>query len=269
MGKREKFRYSIININWFKIVLISFSLVSIGIIGAVFLFYYYHFPMLTDDNELWAHFGDFVGGTLSSIFSFFTFIAILYTLHLQREELSLNREELRLNRLELQTANKEAGNQTRIASKQLENSIRQKNEEYLLNYMKVYSEIELNLIHRGFPNTTGAALIESFLNTDSKIKVTTKLISIEDAGMAISTKLILKYLNCLEYLIYWDLLQCRSETFDSIVDSEHQSFSSDYSPFIKSFCNDATFVHLRKSGIIAKMKIEDQFPNIARFINQV
>ncbi|MCT8335748.1 hypothetical protein NUH30_18830 [Leptospira sp. 85282-16] len=255
-------------IDWFKIFLILMALSGFAIIGFVFGYYKHNFPFLTDDNELWAQFGDFVGGTLSSIFSFLTFLAILYTLHLQREELGLNREELRLNRKELETANKEAGNQTSIASNQLKNSIRQKNEEYLLNYMKVYSEIELNLFHPSFLNRTGAALIERFLNTNSKIKVTKDNIAFETEGLSISTKPILKYLNCLEYLIYWDLLQCNNENGSIIDGSKHLTFSSSYSPFIKSFCHDETFVQLDKSGILLKMNIVSQFPNIARFTSK-
>ncbi|MCW7467555.1 hypothetical protein ND864_17680 [Leptospira levettii] len=267
MGKCEQIRHFIINLNWFKIALFSFSFVSIGIIGAVFLFYYYHFPILTEDNELWAHFGDFVGGTLSSIFSFFTFIAILYTLHLQREELSLNREELRLNRIELQTANKEAEKQTEIAKIQLDNTKRQKNEEYLLEYMQVYISLESELKHPNYGNKAGAELLDSFFSETigNIVKVTINNDILEKGGLTLSKKSILKYLNCLEYLVYWDLLQVQDETFNTQPISNHRTFSSKYAPFIKSFCEDKTFIHLSKSGVLLKMNIAAQFPNIVRF----
>ncbi|TGN13478.1 hypothetical protein [Leptospira bandrabouensis] len=271
MSEPRKFFSFLPKIDWFKVFLILMALSGFLIIGFIFGFYHYNFPFLTDDNELWAHFGDFVGGTLSSIFSFLTFLAILYTLHLQREELSLNREELRLNRKELETANQEAGNQTQIARNQLENSIKQKNEEYLLQYMHMYSQIEGELKHQNFPNKTGAELLEAFCEgTIGKI-IPLNILgdSIERNNQKIANKPIFKYLNCLEYLIYWDLLQVQTENLNTQPIANHRSFSSIYAAFIKSFCNDETFNNLDKSGILLKMKIVSQFPNIARFTSRV
>lgn len=251
----------------FQIFLIVMAVIGLGITGFVYLFYGSHFPTLTDDNELWAHFGDFVGGTLSSIFSFFTFIAILYTVNLQREELSLTREELRLNRVEMQTANQEAEKQTQIARNQLENSIRQKNEEYLLEYMQVYISFESELKHPNYGNKTGAELLDNFFSETigNIVKVTINDDSIEKGGSRLSKKPILKYLNCLEYLVYWDLLQVQDETLNTQPISDHRTFSSKYAAFIKSFCDDKTFIHLSKSGNLLKMNIAAQFPNIVRF----
>lgn len=241
----------------FEVSVISMGMTSFIIIGSVFIFYYFHFPILTEDNENWAHFGDFVGGTLSSIFSFLTFLAILYTLHLQREE-------LRLNRKELETANYESKKQTQIASKQLESSIRQKNEEYLLEYMQVYSLLESEIKHSQFSGRIGAEFLRHFLDSENTITVLSNHLRRKD-HYEIPTKPILKYLNCLEYLIYWDLLQSKIEIDLTVGVRKHTTFSSSYSPFIKSFCNDETFVHLDKSGILLKMNIAAQFPNISRF----
>ena len=43
---------------------------------------------LSADHSRWAHFGDFLGGTLGPIFSFLGLGALLLTLHLQSRELS-------------------------------------------------------------------------------------------------------------------------------------------------------------------------------------
>ncbi|TGL04987.1 hypothetical protein EHQ43_10100 [Leptospira bouyouniensis] len=250
-------------VDWFKGFLSVMALSGFLIIAFVYGYYNYNFPFITDDNELWAQFGDFVGGTLSSIFSFLTFLAILYTLHLQREELGLNREELRLSREELKIANKEAGDQTRISRTQLENSKRQKNEAYLLEYMQVYSKLERDVNNPRYSHKIGSSIIDSFLS--GKYGIQNDQIINKD-GYALDVVAILKYLNCLEYLIHWDLLQVQDETFNTQPIPDHRSFSSKYAPFIKSFCDDKTFIHLSKSGVLLKMNIAAQFPNIVRFI---
>lgn len=253
-------------VDWFKFSIISMCLFGFVIIGSVYLIYFIQFPLITHDNEIWAQFGDFIGGTLSSIFSFLTFLAILYTLHLQREELGLNREELRLSREELRIANSESGNQTRIAMKQLENSIRQKNEEYLLEYMQVLSNLESEIRNPQVSHKIGSALIETFLS--SKITVQNNTI-VNEQGNFLPVKPIIKYLNCLEYLIFWDFLQLQSETLNTQSINNHRAFSSTYSTFIKSFCNDETILELDKSGVLLKLNISANFPNIVRFFKIV
>lgn len=52
---------------------------------------------ISKNPESWAHFGDYLGG----IFSFFSFMALLYTVHLQIQELKATREELKATREEL------------------------------------------------------------------------------------------------------------------------------------------------------------------------
>lgn len=49
---------------------------------------------ISKNPESWAHFGDYLGG----IFSFFSFMALLYTVHLQIQELRATKEELKLSR---------------------------------------------------------------------------------------------------------------------------------------------------------------------------
>ncbi len=266
MAKWYKLLSSNLKVDWFKIFVIAMCVCGFAIIGFVYGFYHSHFPFITDDNESWGQFGDFVGGTLNSIFSFFTFLAILYTLHLQREELRLNRDELKLNREELIKSNTEAGKQTQIATNQLESSLRQKNEEYLLDYMKVYNELESEIRNPSFTNKIGVALLESFFAGITAIELNEEGNLKRKDGLTLSNKNVFKYLNCLEYLIHWDLLQFINEAPLIKRESEHRSFSSSYSNFIRSFCDEQTFTQINKSGVLLKLNIASKFPNIARFL---
>ena len=53
---------------------------------------------LSDDQNLWGVFGDYLAGTLNPVFSFLSLIAILITLRYQIRELSLSTEELKMSR---------------------------------------------------------------------------------------------------------------------------------------------------------------------------
>lgn len=46
------------------------------------------------ESTLWGIFGDSIGGSINPILTFFSFLAILYTIFLQNKELSATREEL-------------------------------------------------------------------------------------------------------------------------------------------------------------------------------
>lgn len=50
---------------------------------------------LSDSQETWGQFGDFVGGTLNSVFGFLSFLILLRSLRLQARELEETRNELK------------------------------------------------------------------------------------------------------------------------------------------------------------------------------
>lgn len=86
--------------NWWLVILIGLSVLSIGFS----IFYYYHQInsvriSSTEDLASMAAYlgtrGDYYGGILNPIFAFFSFIALIYTVHLQIKELGLSREEFR------------------------------------------------------------------------------------------------------------------------------------------------------------------------------
>ncbi|NIP38569.1 MAG: hypothetical protein GWO07_06740 [Candidatus Dadabacteria bacterium] len=73
--------------------------IAIIVMVAVFLLYLFRFhdglsPIQVD----WGQFGDYFGGILNPILSFFAIIALLFTIKLQSEQLKNSAEELKLSR---------------------------------------------------------------------------------------------------------------------------------------------------------------------------
>jgi len=84
-------------------VLISFGLFALFCIVSIFGYYkiiFWNFT-ITSDTESFGQFGDFIGGTLNPILAFLSFMALLYTIKIQTDELKLSREELEATREEL------------------------------------------------------------------------------------------------------------------------------------------------------------------------
>ncbi|MGY2135280.1 hypothetical protein ACW9I8_01515 [Pseudomonas reactans] len=69
---------------------------ALAVVAVVFFLYFYKFGhySLSSDQSVWGTFGDFVGGTINPILSFFGLIALLLTIILQGKELELTRREL-------------------------------------------------------------------------------------------------------------------------------------------------------------------------------
>ena len=106
----------------FKTKLLLFAISSFVILLFVFGFYFYKFALLglSNNQELWGQFGDFVGGTLNPILAFLSFMALLYTIKIQTDELKLSREELEATREELKGS--------RIAQQEQSESLKLQNE---------------------------------------------------------------------------------------------------------------------------------------------
>lgn len=86
------------------LILISFGLFALFCIVSVFGVYSISFKDFSfiADTEKFGQFGDFVGGTLNPILAFLSFMALLYTIKIQMDELKLSREELESTRKELE-----------------------------------------------------------------------------------------------------------------------------------------------------------------------
>lgn len=79
-------------IKWLSWILTTASMT----IAIVFGLYFTNFSGgLSNKNDVWGTFGDFIGGTLNPILSFFALIALLLTIILQSRELEATREELK------------------------------------------------------------------------------------------------------------------------------------------------------------------------------
>lgn len=103
-------------------ILISFGLFALFCIVSVFVYYkYIFFNFKIDSNvEHFGQFGDFIGGTLNPILAFLSFMALLYTIKIQTDELKLSREELEATREELKGS--------RIAQEEQSESLKLQNE---------------------------------------------------------------------------------------------------------------------------------------------
>ena len=71
--------------------------IVVTIIVVVIGIYIYHFNSyaISTKPQDWGPFGDFLGGVLNPILAFCSFIALLYTIHIQQNELALTRLELK------------------------------------------------------------------------------------------------------------------------------------------------------------------------------
>lgn len=93
--------------------------ISSGLIIGVFLFYFSNFNGdLSSKPEHWGTFGDFIGGTLNPILSFFALMALLLTIVLQSKELEGTKEELRRSAEAQENSEKSFKEQSKILNKQ-------------------------------------------------------------------------------------------------------------------------------------------------------
>ena len=89
------------------------------LIGAISYFYYLQFPSFFDYEKCKTQlneFGDFVGGTLNPVLSFFALVLLFQTYSMQRKELKLQRDELRANRDEFQKTTKAHENNVKLSA---------------------------------------------------------------------------------------------------------------------------------------------------------
>ncbi|MDQ2069923.1 putative phage abortive infection protein [Natronospira bacteriovora] len=81
-----------------NLTFIMWALVLVGLVAglAVIFLYIYRFGgQWSENQQVWGHFGDYVGGLLGPIFALLALIALLITLRLQSKELRVSSEELR------------------------------------------------------------------------------------------------------------------------------------------------------------------------------
>lgn len=131
----------------FKTKLILFAVSSFIILLFVFGLYFYKFALLglSNNQEHWGQFGDFIGGTLNPILAFLSFMALLYTIKIQTEELGLSRKELKETKEELK--------ESRIAQQEQSESLKLQNqatklqmfENTFFQLISVFIELKRNI----------------------------------------------------------------------------------------------------------------------------
>lgn len=83
------------------------------LLGAVGLYVYFFGAELSNKQEVWGQFGDYLGGTVNPWLGFLTLLSVLYTLHLQRELLNDSKAQA-------MSAKEESAATRRYVAKQLE-----------------------------------------------------------------------------------------------------------------------------------------------------
>ncbi len=69
----------------------------------IYIFYFINFyGGLSNKQETWGQFGDFIGGTVNPFLSFLSLLAIVFTVVLQARQLENSREELENSKKELE-----------------------------------------------------------------------------------------------------------------------------------------------------------------------
>lgn len=81
-----------LNLGLFLGLVFILATATIGIV--VFVYFYNFSGPLSISNEAWGQFGDFVGGSLNPILSFFALIALLLTLWVQSRSLDTARKQI-------------------------------------------------------------------------------------------------------------------------------------------------------------------------------
>lgn len=89
---------------WIKWILVA----AIIILLVVCTMFFVTFPeKIPTDRENWGQFGDYFGGTLNPILSFFSLIILVLNLTLQSKQLELTRQELNNSKAELEATREE------------------------------------------------------------------------------------------------------------------------------------------------------------------
>ncbi len=89
-------------------LLITLLIVAgIALVFVLWMYFKTFGPTISDKQELWGQFGDYMGGTLNPILAYLSFVALIMTLAIQTRQLDLSREQLRLSRAELHATREE------------------------------------------------------------------------------------------------------------------------------------------------------------------
>ena len=88
----------------FLALLIVALLVMLSFVGAYVL--NFHHEGLSSSKEVWALFGEYVGGTVGPLLGFFTLLGVVLTVALQAQQLQDSRKQLQTASVELENSRK-------------------------------------------------------------------------------------------------------------------------------------------------------------------
>lgn len=155
---------------WLKIISLTIIL-GLAIFGLYKIvasaFHYFNEPLSYFDPERLGQLGDFLGGTLNPIFGFATVCLLLWSVFIQRKELSLTREELKASAVALTE-------QVKLATdaynrKQLDEILQLKNIEYEQCITKSFEEISITSQDPSiYPSEEIVSTIEQLINTQKR-----------------------------------------------------------------------------------------------------
>ncbi len=103
-----------------------------ALIGVIGLYLWNFSGEMSVKHDIWAQFGDFLGGTLSPVLSFLALFALLLTIILQSYELRLTRQEMELSRIAQQKTERALADQATTLHDQLAEAKRSANTETFL-----------------------------------------------------------------------------------------------------------------------------------------
>lgn len=84
---------------WLLIIAIVFILILFLVFELV-MSYFSTFIELGKETSNWGTFGDFVGGILNPLLSFFGFCALIYTIHIQRKQIDYDKKDREIEKFD-------------------------------------------------------------------------------------------------------------------------------------------------------------------------
>lgn len=140
-----------------------------GFLIAVTVFFLYLNQFRGDfssKQEVWGTFGDFIGGTLNPILSFFALIALLLTLVLQSNQLEISSKALDISRTELALTREEVARSADALSSQDKNLYMQRFENTFFRLLEHLNTCRNNISYGYKENTkNGIDAIEKIYNS--------------------------------------------------------------------------------------------------------
>lgn len=158
---------------------------AIGLFAVVLTIGFIAAAFIPDAFASFGEFGDFVGGLANPLLAFMGYLALLYTIKVQTDELALSREELTLTREELERS-------ASALEEQVATSERQRLSQSFFDLFEMYKSVVNEVAYgNGETRTTGKAALEKHIYsfTPPFGKDEWSLTKVQDAHDSLNSKL--------------------------------------------------------------------------------